>query len=193
MTAIKFYYGHLGSGKSLRMVMHAVEDYYSGRIILANFDFNKIKYFKVRISQLLEMLPQLNPERSYSLFLDEVQTEADSRDFMKDKNKQFSYFIAQCRKRDINVHYASQWASGADKRLRDLTDYVVRCKAVRNAYDKNQFTNLIGCLYSEYDTQDGHSRKYFVSAEIARLFYTFYNTKQVIIPEELERKMEAES
>lgn len=185
---IDFLQGHLGSGKSLRMVMQAYLDYYTGRILLANFHFKHLKYFYVRRSSLLEMLPQLNPDRSYTLFLDEAQVEVDGRNFWKEDNKEFSYFIAQVRKRNINVYYASQWKKGAETRIRELTDYWTRCKAIRNNLDANPKTNLLGFMYRKLSIEEDTVQRYFIPVKVAEFFYKYYDTKEVITPEKVQEK-----
>lgn len=196
MAEIKLYYGHLGSGKTLRIVMNAFSDYYNGRILLANFQLREpLKFFEVHLDNILGLLDQLNPDREYSLLLDELHVEgADNRNFMSATNKNFSYFVSQLRKRNCNLYYVTQGAGWAEKRVRDLTDYIVRCRAVRDPRNQDQFTNCLGFIYNTFDTVEGRATKQFISIDLAKMFFKFYRTKDVIKPhvQTQERAMQNE-
>lgn len=143
-------YGGLGSGKTNEMLRSAVRDYYSGRILLANFHFRKMKYFYVRISQLMDMMKFLNPDREYSLFLDEIQAEGlDYTNLFTPKSKTFKIFIAQIRKRNIKMYYATQYRTGANPNIREITDTLIRCQAFRDKTNPDDNTNLIEFQYTK--------------------------------------------
>jgi len=179
-ATITFYTGKLGSGKTIAMVIDAFLAYYGGSILLSNMKELKLKNFYFRVDDALALMDMLNPERKYTFILDEASGEADNRDFFSLKNKKFSKFISQARKRNIDVIYASPWISSVEKRLRELTDYIVRCKAIRDPNDDNPKTNLIGLYYRKYDVEEERMKRYYISAQTAKFFYKYYNTKEFI-------------
>lgn len=187
MTEIEFITGHLGSCKSVLVAKKAYEAYWKGKVLLSNFPFYKLAYCLFRVSDALDFLKRLNPDREYALFWDEAHVEADSHDFMTDKNKEFSYFVAQLRKANCDFYYVSQWNTGVDHRIRKLTDYVTKCRAIRDEKNPDQYTNLLGARYKKYDAIDEEIiSDVTVPAGILRFYYQFYNTRHKFIPEYLE-------
>lgn len=181
MGNVTYYYGPPRSCKTIRMVMQAVSDYCDGRQILSNIKSLKLPQRYVRLSHLIEMISKLPDNRKYSLFLQEIQTEADSRNAFREENKAFSYFVAQCGKRDIKINYDGQFVGGAELRLRQITDTITRCEAIRDTTG-----NLRGAMYYVFDKMTGKSWKYFVDAVTLSAFYDFYNTREIVLPEEYE-------
>lgn len=187
-------YGGLGSGKTNEMLRSAVKDYYNGRILLANFHFRKMKYFYVRVSQLMEMMSMLNPNRAYSLFLDEIQAEGlDYTNLFTPKSRTFKIFIAQIRKRNIKLYYATQYRTGANPNIREITDTLIRCRAIRDKTNEDEKTNLIEFRYSKLDFNEEVSSinpiNYKVPKAIASLFWDYYKTEE-IIEEDTEQGIE---
>lgn len=188
-------YGGLGSGKTNEMLRNAVRDYYAGRILLANFHFRKMKYFYVRISQLMEMMKFLNPNRAYSLFLDEIQAEGlDYTQLFTPKSRAFKVFIAQIRKRNIKLYYATQFRTGANPNIREITDVLIRCQAVRDKSIEDERKNLIEFKYSRLDYNEEvipnvNPYRYRVPKDIASLFWNYYKTEE-LIEEDTEQGIE---
>jgi len=195
MVEIVVYHGHLGSGKSVKLAIDAFIGYFTGEIVLANFTLKEpIRYFKISVSALLDMfkaeqkgLKMFNKNKKYRLLLDEAQTEVDAIDFMSSRNKNFGYFVAQLRKRNISLYYATQRRKWTDKRIRDLTDYTVECEALRDSNDDNDNTNLFGCRYTVTDEDKGYIvNEYYLPIEMLQLFYGMYDTRELFYPEDKE-------
>lgn len=174
------YRGRLGSGKTFHMVMQSLLDYYTGRVILTNMKELLVKNFYVTTQDLMAMLELLNPEKQYSLFIDEISQEADSYEFLTDSNRSFSKFIAQARKRNIDIHYTTQWHKGEIPRLRALIDYEIYCHSIRDPNDSNPYTNLVAFYYEKEDLETGRITKYIIPKHQAGLFFRYYNTQEVI-------------
>lgn len=175
--------GRLGSGKTFHMVFNAWLDYYSGKIILTNMKGLKIKNFYVNTEDLMTMLTLLNPNRLYSLYLDEISQEGDSYEFLSDHNKRFSKFIAQARKRNMDITYTTQWKKGEIPRLRNLLDYEVKCYSFRDQTNPDPFTNLYGFYYVKEDADTGRRTRTWMDKATCEYFFKFYDTKEIIINE----------
>lgn len=178
-------YGGLGSGKTAEMIRNAVIDYYSGRILLANFHFRKMKYFYIRISQLMDLMKMLNPNRQYSLFIDEIQAEGlDYTNMFSPKSRTFKIFIAQIRKRNIKLYYATQFRTGANPNIREITDVLIRCQAIRDKTEKDEKKNLIEFRYTKMDYNQEPSSinpyKFKVPKAISSMFWDYYETEELI-------------
>lgn len=179
MGEIELYTGLPRSTKSLRMTMEAVFDYCNGRHILANYHLKKIPYQFVRVPDLIKWIGKTIDRHAYSLYLDEIQTEADGRDFFSMKNKNFGDFIAQCGKRNVKIRYESKFGSGAELRLRTVTDTEIYCEAFRNENDPNQFTNLLYGVYTVTNRRTRFRHSYPLDVETLSFFYRFYNTMEL--------------
>ena len=191
----EFYHGLPRSTKSLRMVMEAILEHFGeGRELIANFHFKKVPYRYVRVDDLIDWITETVDDREYTLCIDEIQNEADGRDFASWSNKDFSKFCAQCGKRNIRIKYASQFGGGAELRLRQITDRIIFCTALRDITDRNQFTNLIGGVYEVWDK---FRRKplalYPLDREVLSYFWKFYNTRELILPQTTQYDYEADS
>lgn len=187
MGNVTYNYGPPRSCKTIRMVMQLVSDYCDGRALLTNIKSLKLPQRYVRLSHLIEMITTLPDDKKYTLALQEIQTEADSRNAFREENKAFSYFVAQCGKRDIKIIYDGQFVGGAELRLRQITDTIVRCEAIRNVRG-----DLMGAMYYVFDKMTGKSWKYFIDANTLSAFYEFYDTREIVLPEDYELAMAQE-
>lgn len=178
-----FYFGKTGSGKTLHTAIDALVDLLNGRKIYSNMTFYHFPYTKIN---LLDMVDAVIDNRNdftdsspKTLILDEIQTLMDSRRSTSRSNIDFSLFISQCRKRGFNVIYTSQYLNGADIRLRQLTDKLVWCIPVYKTGDE-----LKGFKYIKFDVMSGQYKIQFIKESIAKVFYKFYNTYEVVRPVE---------
>lgn len=129
-----FFTGQTGSGKTLGMIKRGVRDFILGRKLYSNMKgIKNLPYYYVDLEDLILMVQNeeldLNDPTPKSLMLDEIHTMFDGRRSSSRENIDFSLFISQCRKRRFNVYYTSQWITGADPRIRTLTNEFVRCIA----------------------------------------------------------------
>lgn len=190
----RFLWGDTGSGKSLKAVYYVLLDFLFGREIWSNATLNNIPYVKIDLLDLISMAQDrtfdVMDNKPKTFFLDEIQTVFDGRRAMTKNNIDFSLFISQCRKRGINVVYTSQYISGADPRIRVLTDNLIMCKSVLDYNDLGYSTDPqnpepIAFKYITFNPKDPKKiTKRRWSRDIARCFYKFYDTYEVIRPSE---------
>lgn len=119
--SITLYKGSRGRGKTLSMVKDAYNFYCRGYRVVSNFNMK----FGEHISN--EEILELNKESELFdcvLVLDEVQIFFDSRNFKQKRHMDFSNFIQQIRKRNINILCTAQYSNTIELRLRQHIDYV---------------------------------------------------------------------
>jgi len=178
------YIGDIGSGKTLSVVKQLYTRYIKGYDIYTNFglDFPEDKKHGTVTSLDKQFFSdytksEFNIIRS-QIAIDEAHVFFDSRNAMMKKNKIFSKFITQSRKRSVDLYYTTQDKSPyhfiqsgqVELRLRKLTDYIIFCEShkikgktfiINNIYDR------YGCLMNKNIYQGD---KYF----------KLYDTNQII-------------
>lgn len=119
--------GGLGSGKTLGMTyMLYLEHKMYHKKIFANYKLN-FPFERLDLNKLVDNLPQLN---DVAIGGDELYVFIDSRLSGSKKNRIFSYFALQTRKRKVTLYFTSQFLDQVDKRLRRLVDYRIICSRV---------------------------------------------------------------
>lgn len=158
--------GLLGKGKTLGMTAYAYGEKQKGRQILANY--------KVTFGELVDPNELIGFEiENKLLLLDEASTLLDSRENTKAK-RLLTYFLKQTRKRDVDVLYNSQRLMDIDVKLRQITDQIYICTKYEGkgfAYNIIEGGVLVGSKW--------------LSMESAQEIFPLYNTKEVIMPVEL--------
>jgi hypothetical protein len=112
--------GKLGSGKTLVASWLASVEHERGRTVWANYAL----HCAVRLRSWSEVV-QLHEG---VVVLDEVHVEVDSR--MSWSNIELASFFLQTRKEDLDLLYVSQAFHQVEKRLRDITDLLIRCEKI---------------------------------------------------------------
>lgn len=169
--------------------MLALKDFMFGREIYGNLHLKLIPYHHIEIPDLIEMVIKKEVDSNpKTLILDEIQTAFDGRRSSSQQNINLSIFVSQCRKRGFNIIYTSQFITGADPRMRLLTDKLVRCIAVKDINDvglgdiENPEPKKL--IYISTDPQDPIKfKRKTLKRDTFRQFYKFYNTYEVIRPE----------
>lgn len=169
--------------------------YLEGREVWGNLENNIPNSRNIEPIELIEIV--LNGEeidnKPKLLILDEIKNVIDSRSSMSWFNKNFSYFVAQCRKMGFDIVVTDQYLGSFDIRMRELTDTIVRCMPIFDPNDvglgNSNAPEPIAFKYIEYDLQmmaltnkPVISRRYYIPRFIARDFYKLYNTYQRIKP-----------
>ncbi len=85
------------------------------------------EYQKFDIAWFLENLISHEVENCI-LLLDEMYQLADSRNAPTKLNKLFSYFIVQCRKRDVDMYFCTHHIDHVDLRLRRAVEVRGACR-----------------------------------------------------------------
>jgi len=196
----KFFSGQTGTGKTHGMIKEGVKDYILGRILFSNMQSIKnIPYYYVDLEDLILMVQDeqldLVDNRPKTLMLDEIHTMFDGRRSASRENIDFSIFISQCRKRRFNVYYTSQWITGADSRIRTLTNELIRCFAHYSLKDVGLGTlsepepialeQITSNVIDMQENPNSYKRRRKIFPRWRnRPFYKFYDTFEVIRPVE---------
>jgi len=184
-----FLWGKTGSGKTIGAVRRALTDFCFGRKIYGNLHLKRIPYTFIEIPDLIDLVITKKIDSSpKTLILDEIQTAFDGRRASSNQNWLLSMFVSQCRKRNFNIIYTSQFITGADPRMRALTDKLVRCIPVHNlndvGYGDVETPEPTKIKYITVDPQDPVKFKTkTIKREVLRIFYQFYDTYEVVRPE----------
>lgn len=184
-----FLWGRTGSGKTLRAVNFAIRDFLLGRRIYGNLHLKLIPYTFIEIPDLIQFVINDELDRTpKTLILDEIQTAFDGRRSGSQQNINLSIFVSQCRKLNFNIIYTSQFISGADPRMRTLTDKLVRCIPTTNVNDVGlgdiENPEPTKLTYITTDPQNPVKfRTKTLKRDVFRTFYKFYNTYERVAPE----------
>ena len=169
--------------------MLAVRDFMFGRQIYGNLHFKLIPYTYIEIPDLIDMVLHKEIDNTpKTLILDEIHTAFDGRRSSSRQNINLSHFVSQCRKRGFNIIYTSQFITGADPRMRVLTDKLVQCIPSFNLNDvgygdlENPEPTKITYLSTHPQYPDKIKKK-TIKRDVLRHFYDFYNTYEIIRPE----------
>ena len=175
--------GMRGSGKTLSMVKFISEKYEKGFNIFSNFEL-KLKENKKGSVQYLDKKFFVNYAESgldiknSVVAIDECHVFFDSRNAMLKRNKIFSKFVTQSRKRSVDLIYTTQDKSPmyflksgqVELRLRKLTDMLIFCECIKSkghTFIVNSYCNQYGELLTK---KTFHGDKYF----------SMYDTDQII-------------
>lgn len=119
---IVLYCGSRGRGKTLTMVKDAYKYYLVGYRIISNMVLPFGEYMSssdvLKLSRESELVNCI-------LVLDELQLFFDSRNFGRQENKSFSYFIQQIRKRNVHILGTTQYVNTVELRFRQHIDFMV--------------------------------------------------------------------
>lgn len=170
------YRGRRGSGKTASMVRDAYISYTKGRKIYSNihlyFPYEPITH--ENISKLKD-----SEFDNCVLLIDEIQVIFNSRNFQSKRNKDFSIFVQQTRKRKVDLFFTTQSLRTVDVNIRENIDINVFPKPI---YDDNE--NLIG-FESIY--QDPYGREGFgiykdlsIVSYLAKPIFKLYDTNQIV-------------
>lgn len=121
---IYFYKGARGRGKTLTMIKDAWIFHKNGYQVLSNM--KSVKFATYISNEDILNINKDSPFKNCVILVDEIQTLFNARRSAKKENLQFSFFIQQIRKRNIELLVTSQFANTIDLILRQHLDFVVR-------------------------------------------------------------------
>ena len=165
---IKYYYGDMGSGKTLSMIIDAeiirrkIESMNKKFLCFTDIDY------KYKTNELWEILDKkYENKKDYKLLLfDEMDKFTDSRRAMTDINRFISYIISLSRKTNMDCILSTQIFSSLDKRLRIFSQYIISSKYIE---DKGKIT------WNVYNSNNNN--EYKKSMEIYKdYFYGLFST-----------------
>lgn len=173
---IILYRGARGRGKTLSMVKDAFQFYLNGYRVISNM---VLPFGEYMTSEEVLSLSRTSGLFNCIIVLDELQLFFDSRNFGRESNKSFSYFIQQIRKRDIHILGTTQYVNTVELRFRQHIDIV--------AYPKfDKFTGM--CSVDYYDLSlledmeviDLQNIKPVSVVYDARQIFGLYDTKEML-------------
>lgn len=171
---IKYYFGDMGSGKTLSMILEA--ELIRQKILSLNkrkfLCFTDIDY-RYKTNDLWDIVqPKYQNKNDYKLLLfDEVDKFTDSRKSSSRINRFLSYIIGLSRKTDMDIILSAQIFSSVDTRLRTFSQYITSCKFVPEE-DK-----LIWNMFS-VRTNNEFSKRLIIDKEY---LYSLYSTDYLTI------------
>jgi len=143
---ITIYLGRRGSGKTTTMIKDAYIEYVRGRRVISNME--SVSFAEFMTNEQIKQISKNSDIENAVLLIDEMQIFFDSRRSMKGENINFSYFVQQIRKRNVDILGTTQFSNAVEKRVRDHTDFVCRPQFLKKY-------NLIKVTYyDETSTQD---------------------------------------
>jgi len=168
---IILFVGGMGSGKTLSMTKHLHEDCMAKKEIYTNYrlTFGNPTYLT---AGFFKNYKDFNVKNA-SIAIDEAHVFIDSRSSQSKKNKMFTRFITQSRKRAVTLYCTTQHFRQVDVRLRNLADLVVECRRVISGnvhYVKNDY----------YRWQSLGFVRFRTSCFTAAPIYPLYDTTEII-------------
>jgi len=160
--------GGMGSGKSLSMVRQAYSYYLQGYTVYSNMKLN-FPYVELTLDLLLQYSNDDIPFYDSVLLIDEIHIFMDSRRSGSIRNVLISYFITQTRKQKVKLMYTTQYLIQVDKRLRQNTSALTKCRQIKVG-------NGLMVTYNIIVTEEQTFKDYFVSNK----YYGLYDTEEII-------------
>ena len=127
---IVIYLGRRGAGKTTTMVKDAYIEYMRGRRVISNME--SLTFGEYMSNEDIVKINKQSDIENAVLLIDEMQIFFDSRRSMKKSNLDFSNFVQQTRKRNIDIYGTTQFSNAVEKRVRDHTDITVRPQFLKN-------------------------------------------------------------
>lgn len=122
--------GVMGSGKTITAVTLAYLGYRDGREIISNIELN-FPYTKFDPAFLVDNMNTTELKNCIFL-LDEAYLMLDSRNSQAKLTKLFTYFVAQTRKRHVDMLICVHHIDTVDKRLRRAVDIRGTCRFTKH-------------------------------------------------------------
>ncbi len=163
--------GSFGDGKTVFLVMLAVETYMNYENVYANFILKNIPNFiylpKINKPILLNLKPK-------SLFLmTESYINLDRRECMKRKNIDTTHAIFQIRKTEIDHFYDIPDCDYLDFRYRDYMNFFMRAKG---QFSKTHF----GYCHLKYNKMSGIYEEGELMIKDMSKYFEYFDTKEII-------------
>jgi len=141
---IRAYIGLLGEGKNFSMVADAIDQIKKGRRVISNFPIN-FRYWKKSYSSIYKAGKDFEDSflsEENALFLIDEAPIVLPNYYWNKLPGEFLLKFAQSRKYGLDIFYTSQGFTHTVKRLRDITNEVVRCER-RKVLGMQMFSNIV--------------------------------------------------
>lgn len=162
--------GELGIGKTLTLVHIAMLYYLRNLPIYTNFT---LKFPHTRITSIED----LTTKTKGGIFLDEVSRICNSHKAFSPENEAFFDFIADSRKKHLDVYCTAQHFHRIGKDLRNLTDEIYVPRLIYRITDPNQLRPKL-----TYNQDDPRPKvPYFIQANIYDKYQYLVRNKKIIL------------
>lgn len=188
--------GSKGSGKTLTMMKYAYKKQRKGYKIYSNMSGLSFPHELVTIEDIKAYTSSSKQFHKCIFLIDEIHVWIDSRSAGKGRNRIFSYFVTQTRKKNVDLYYTTQFPRQTDIRIRMNTDMCVKNKSKSLVYKTPTSKPIVkvnfmpeGTEYAvhtwifneiiEFDTDTDKilKKKYY-----ANDYFDLYDTREVIRP-----------
>jgi len=162
------------------LVRYLYKDFLQGRTILTNMgSINSFKNMPLSIESVLDLDEENKQLQNVTIGIDELTVYVDCRVSGAKKNRAFSYFILQSRKRNVNVYYTTQDLNMIDLRVRQHTHIIINCNFI---YDNDGDIVEDWRNYTVIDfRQPMHPKTMRFDLNIAQ-YFKVYDTNEIIRP-----------
>lgn len=160
--------------------------------IMSNLHLNKDIYGNftyLDADTLLQYYKDKKPLEYKLIMLDDFFKKVDSRNFMADSNKVYSYFFTEIGKRHSILLYVSHFTSMVEKRLKNLTEDFVLCQ--KGYFDKLEIgKNLFDIFIEDEDYYNLKDEKELKKMVIRQLYLKrFIDLSKIDSDIDFERKV----
>ncbi len=180
--------GDRGCGKTLSMAKTVMEMLKKGRQIYTNFHLNK-KHIPKKYHKQLHLIDNkfLKDYKDFKLykcclFIDEIYIYIDARMSGSKKNRIWSYFINQTRKRDVDLYFTTQFFRQVEIRLRMNTEFFVFPAKIT----KKGSTDIY--IYNKIYAYKNNLKLVGVENFLGNDYFDVYDTDEIIALDEEEDK-----
>ena len=170
MTGLFLTIGKQGAGKTLYTVNLLLNNL-NGRKVYSNIKLFNIDYTYMNDSILLDLIKNdINQLNDSIIILDEIHIYLDSRDFMKQNNRELQSIFSQLRKRNILILATTQYLLNVDVRIR---------RQIKNIFELSHISGNVFNI-KVYDIDGYYSRYLHENNLDLSLGYKYYDTFEVI-------------
>lgn len=165
----------MGGGKTVtavKLAYHSWKKY--GQTIYSNIGLNfpHIKFTKKVFDELMKDKKKL---QNVVILLDEMHVYFDSRSSMTKRNKKFSYFVNQTRKRNVTILGTTQSWRQVDVRFRSRVHKLSYCRRVTSITDPQAIIR-IETIDPNEDTPSPPLRTEY----LANPYFPLYDTNEIV-------------
>ena len=155
------------------MVKEALLNYRRKRKIVSNFKltFPKIKgCYKPELLNMSFIKDFKEQLYDIALFIDEIYVYIDSRNSVSKRNRVWSYFFNQTRKRGVDLFYSTQFLHQVDKRLRNNTELYIFPSIITHEEE----------MYIKIKIAKGNMKIFKTFCFKAKEYFNLYDTDEII-------------
>lgn len=173
--------GQQGSGKTLFMTKHLIDNLTDERPVFSNYTLFGIDYKPITFDNSkeakkgkIDILKRLEVDDNFFnnsiMLLDEIHVYFDSRDWIRTNVRPIQTFFSQLRKRNILLLATTQYILNLDVRIRRQALAVFQMEHKKGSIFKADLNKIDG-YYTEFVREDYYDLKNY---------YKYYDTNEII-------------